>query len=68
MNTVLPFAEAKLARACPIPCLYCIGASLINEHSPSLRRGEFSESVPPFQTYSTGQILIFLPLYFLFLL
>ena len=31
-------AKAKLVGACPIPCLYCIGASLINEHSPSLRR------------------------------
>ena len=39
-------AKAKLAGACPISCLYCIGASLINEYSPSLRRGEVSESVP----------------------
>ena len=61
-------AKAKLARACPIPCLHCIGASLINEYSPSLSRGEFSESVSTFQTYSPEQILIFLPLYFLFLL
>jgi len=29
-------AKARLAGACPISCLYCIGASLINKHSPSL--------------------------------
>ena len=52
-------AKAKLARACPISCLYCIGANAFNEHSPSLRRGELSESVSTFQIYSPGQILIF---------
>ena len=51
--------RASLTGACPIPCLYCIGAFLINEHSPSLRRGEAIESIPTFQTYSPWQILIF---------
>ena len=40
--------RARLARACPISCLYCIGANAFNEYSPSLRRGEVSESVPDF--------------------
>ena len=51
--------RASLTGACPIPCLYCIGASIINEHSPFLRRSELSESVSTFQTYSSWQILIF---------
>ena len=50
-------AKAKLARACPISCLYCIGASLINKHSPSLRRGEVSGSVPQIQTYYTSELV-----------
>ena len=41
-------AKAKLARACPISCLYCIGANTFHEYSPSLRRGEVNESVPDF--------------------
>ena len=40
--------RARLARACPISCLYCIGANAFNEYSPSLRRGEVSGSVPDF--------------------
>ena len=50
-------AKAKLAGACPIPYLYCIGASLINEHSPSLRRSEYSGSVPQIQTYYTLELV-----------
>ena len=50
-------AKAKLVGACPIPCLYCIGASLINEHSPSLRRNEYSGSVPQIQTYYTSELV-----------
>ena len=41
-------AKAKLARACPIPYLYCIGANTFHKYSPSLRRGEVSGSVPDF--------------------
>ena len=37
--------RASLTRACPISCLYCIGASLINEHSPSLRRFASSDKL-----------------------
>ena len=50
-------AKAKLARACPISCLYCIGAFLINEHSSSLRRGGFSGSVPQLQPHYPSELI-----------
>ena len=50
-------AKAKLVGACPISCLYCIGANAFNEYSPSLRRGELSGSVPQIQTYYTSELV-----------
>ena len=50
-------AKAKLAGACPISCLYCIGANTFHEYSPSLRRGEVSGSVPQIQTYYTSELV-----------
>ena len=50
-------AKAKLAGACPIPYLYCIGANAFDVYSPSLRRSEYSGSVPQIQTYYTSELV-----------
>ena len=50
-------AKAKLARACPISCLYCIGANTFHKYSPSLRRGKFSGSVPQLQTHYASELV-----------
>ena len=50
-------AKARLARACPISCLYCIGANTFHEYSPSLRRSEYNGSVPQIQTCYTSELV-----------
>ena len=49
--------RASLAGACPIPCLYCIGANAFDVYSPSLRRSELSGIVPQIQTYYTSELV-----------